>query len=156
MYQAPAKPTSSPKDGFFAAGHRPSVHDGFKLLVPQSERIAAAERATTAQQRFAKEHNLKLAGSRKKRIQAADVLGPSSQQSTESSGSDFTPDKAPPAKSAARFRTPFLGLKRKATNLPADLLKESRKTAQICGQTGQEDKEVEGRRTNARHEIWRH
>ena len=85
VYQAPAKPTSSPKNGFFAAGHQLVFHHRFKPLVPQSERIASAERATTAQQRFAKEHNLKLAGSRKKRIQAAGVLGPPSQQSRESS-----------------------------------------------------------------------
>ena len=118
VYQEPAKPTSSLKDGSLAARHRPSVHDLFKQLVPQSERIAAAERVPTAQQRVAKEHNLKLAGAYKKRIQGADVLGPSSQQSTEPSGSDFIPDKVPPAKSVTKFRTPILSVKRKAADLP--------------------------------------
>ena len=80
------------------------------------------------------------AGSRKKRIQAADVLGPSSQQSTESSGSDFIPDKAPPAKSATKFRTLFLGLKRKATDLPADLPKESKKQRKSVDKLGKKIK----------------
>ena len=111
--------------------------------MPQSERIAAAERATTAQQRFAKEQNLKLAGSRKTQIQAADGLGPSSQQSTESSGSDFIPDKAPPARSAAKFRTAFLGLKRKATDLPTHLPKESKKQLKSADKLGKKTKPLQ-------------
>ena len=137
-YQAPAKLTTTLKDGFVAARHEPSVHCRFKPLVPQSERIAKAERATTAEQRFAKEHNLKLAGARKKRIQAADVLGLSSQQSTESSGSDFIPDKTPPAKSAAKFCTPFLASKRPT----AGLTKESQKKRKYADKLGKKAKRL--------------
>ena len=83
---------------------------------------------------------MKLAGSGKKRIKAADVLDPSPQQSTEPSGCDFIPDKATPAKSAARFRTPFLGLKRKADDLPADLPKDSKRQRKSADKLGKKTK----------------